>query len=407
MSNCDLSSSAKRFKAIRWLGIFTLGASVTVFANAHAAACNTNENSPGITKTTIVLGATMPLSGSAAEGGQGVARGQKAYYGMVNASGGIKGHKIEFHALDDQYKPSVAQQQMRLLIQRYQIFAVSGDEGTPNFLAEVPLIERNKIPAIAPYAPSSKLGTMKTPHIYMAGVNYITEFRIMTAYVVKHYHPKKFGLVGVQGNVLHDAQKGMEQALKGENAKLQSIPEVPGTPNLTPIATQLKKADDQWVFLILTNTDTGQLLKAMHGIGYKPQTAAWAGMDDQPYIKAFGDVSQGMIVAEETASLRSDNPLVKKFIEQFKKQTGKIPSKFEELGWVQAEITAHALAQAPALTRSCVLYALNHTHNYKTGILPPITWGPKNRQGVNAIGLVKIEGDKAVEIAPFHSVPRS
>lgn len=406
MSNNDSRSTVTKSKAMRTFAAATLSACVVIVANAQAATCNKNQNSPGVTKNEIILGATMPLTGSGAETGQGVAKGQKAYYAMVNANGGVKGHKIKFHALDDQYKPSVAQQQMRSLIQRYQIFAVSGDEGTPNFLAEVPLIERSKVPAIAPYAPSSKLGTMKTPHIYMAGVNYITEFRILTAYVVKHYHPKKLGLVGVQGNVLQDAKKGMEQGLKGGNAKLQSIPEVPGTPNLTPIATQLKKAGDQWVFLILTNNDTGQLLKAMHGIGYKPHTAAWSGMDDMPYIKAFGNVSQGMIVAEETASLRSDDPLVKKFIQQFKKQTGDMPSKFEELGWVQAEITTHALKEAPALTRSCLLYALDHTQGYKTGILPPISWGPKTRQGVNAIGLVRIKGDKAVEIAPFHSVPK-
>lgn len=396
----------KKCRAVRTLGAVTLGVCLAGFANAYAASCNKNEHSPGITKNNIVLGATMPLTGSGAETGQGVAQGQRAYYAMVNANGGVKGHKIKFHALDDQYKPSVAQQQMRSLIQRYRIFAVSGDEGTPNFLAEVPLIERNKVPAIAPYSPSSKLGTMNTPYIYMAGVNYITEFRILTTYVEKHYHPSRLGLVGVQGNVLQDAKKGMEQGLKAARAKLQAIPEVPGTPNLTPIATQLKKAGDQWVFLILTNNDTGQLLKAMHGIGYQPHTAAWAGMDDKPYIRAFGNVSQGMIVAEETASLRSNEPLVKKFIKQFKKQTGKMPSKFEELGWVQAEITTHALKAAPALTRSCVLYALNHTKDYKTGILPPITWGPKNRQGVDAIGLVRIKGHKAIEIAPFHSVPK-
>jgi ABC-type branched-subunit amino acid transport system substrate-binding protein len=346
----------------------------------------------------------MPLSGSAAEGGQGAAAGMKAYFGMINKAGGIKGRQIKFTVLDDQYNPATAQQQMRLLVQRDRIFAVAGGEGTPNFLAVVPFLDREKVPAISPYAPSSELGTMKTPYIFMTAVNYITEFAIMTKYIAEHFSPHGMSLVGVQGNVGDDAKKGMEKGLEGTGLKVNYIPEVPGTPDFTPIATQLKDSGADWVFLILTNTDTGQLLKAMQRIGYNPRTAAWAGMDDKDYIKAFGAVSQGMIVAQETAALDSPDPLVKKFVAEFTKEAGHAPSKFEELGWVQAEIVAKALGDAKALTRSCAMAAVESIKDFKTGILPPVTFGPKDRQGVNAVGLVKIEGDRTVEVSPFRSV---
>jgi branched-chain amino acid transport system substrate-binding protein len=42
--------------------------------------------------------------------------------------------------------------------------------------------------------------------------------------------------------------------------------------------------------------------------------------------------------------------------------------------------------------------------DFKTGILPPITFGPDKRQGVNAVGLVQIKGDTTVEIVPFTAV---
>jgi len=386
--------------------VATATAAITIAVTGANAAttCDPNEASPGVTDTEIKLGATMPLSGSAATGGIGASAGSKAYFDMINAAGGIKGRKISYIVLDDQYAPAVAQRQMRQLVQRDEVFAISGGQGTPNFLAVVPFLEREGVPAIAPYAPSSELGTMETPHIFMTAVNYITEFEVMGKYIVDNFQPKSFSLVGVQGNVGDDAKAGLEKAVAGTEIKVNYIPEVPGTPDMTPIASQLRDFGAEWVFLILTNADTGQLLETMARIGYTPKTAAWAGMDDEDYLKAFGRLSQGMIVAEETAKVESQDPLVQEFVKKFTEQTGRAPGKFEELGWVQAQLTVKALQDAEALTRSCVMAALENVKDFKTGILPPITFGPDIRQGVNAVGLVKIEGEKTVEVVPFETV---
>jgi ABC-type branched-subunit amino acid transport system substrate-binding protein len=331
--------------------------------------------------------------------------GSQAYYDLINAAGGVKGHKIKLIARDDQYNPSMALQQMRNLVQQDNIFLVAGGQGTPNFLAEAPFLNTQKVPAIAPYAPSSDLGNMNYPYVYMTAVNYITEFQIMTKYALDNKSPKGFGLVGVQGNVGDDSKKGMLQAIGSSGKQLLYIPEQPGTPDLTPIATQLKSSGADWVFLIITPSDTGALLKAMQRIGYQPHLAAWAGMGDQTYIDQFGDLSQSMVVAQELALPTSSDPDVQKYVQQFTQQTGRAPSGFNNsLGWVQAQVTVKALQDAPALTRSCVLYALNQINGFKTGILPPITFSATQRQGVNAVGLVQIEGKTVQQVAPFQSV---
>jgi branched-chain amino acid transport system substrate-binding protein len=366
--------------------------------------CDQKGRTPGVSKDSIALGATMPLSGSAAAGGQGASEAAKAYFDMVNEQGGVKGRKIKYTVLDDQYTPSVAQQQMRQLVQRDKVFAIAGGEGTPNFLATGPYVNRQRIPAISPYAPSSELGTMKNPYVYMTSVNYISEFQIMTAYIRDHYHPKSVSLVGVSGNVGDDAAAGIRKGLRGTGVSLRYTPEEPGTSDFTPIATSLKQRGADWVFLILTNTDTGQLLKAMEKIGYTPHTAAWAGMTDESYIKPFGQVSEGMIVAEETATLDSTDPRVQDFVKTFTSRVGHRPTNFNELGWVQAELVTQALKKAPALTRPCLMQALNTLKGYRTGILPPITFGPRMRQGVNAVGIAQIKGGKLVEVSPFRSV---
>jgi branched-chain amino acid transport system substrate-binding protein len=323
-----------------------------------------------------------------------VKRGQEAYYKMVNAAGGVQGHSINVKILDDAYDPSTAQKQMRQLVQNNKIFAVSGGEGTPNFLGVVPFLERENVPAIAPYAPSDELGTMEKPNIFMASVNYIEEFDLLTQDVLEKNKVSKISLVGVSGNVGDNAKAGIERAVSGKGIDVDYIAETPGTTDFTPIASQMKSGGADWVFLILTNADTGGLLKAMQRVGYSPKTAAWSGMSDDSYLKEFGSLSEGMLVALETADLASDDPMVAKFRTDFQTQTGKAPTKFDELGWVQAQLTTEALKRAKGLSRPCLVESLEGMKDVQTGILPPVTWGPDDRAGVDAVGIGQIEGSR-------------
>lgn len=388
-------------------GCSTSGSKTTSAAGGAASGCNAKEKAPGVTSSEISLGATMPLSGSGAAGGIGVRDGQQAYYNMINKQGGIKGHKIKLTALDDQYSPAVAQQQMRQLIQQKKVFAISGGEGTPNFLGVVPYLNRAKVPAVAPYAPSSDLGNMKAPHVYMATVDYVKEFQILTQFVLdkdKANPPKKFSLVGVAGNVGDNAKEGMDKGLAGKGITVRYFPETPGTSDFTPLATQLKQENADWVFLIITNTDTGQLVQAMRRIGYTPKFITWAGMADNAYIKEFGPISQGLYMALETADLNSASPLVQKFVQQYTAETGKAPSKFDELGWSQAQLMTEGLRRAKAFTRSCLEAGLQGISNLETGLIPPVTWGPSDRAGVDAVGIGQIMGNKLRVISETRSV---
>jgi ABC-type branched-subunit amino acid transport system substrate-binding protein len=371
---------------------------------AGAEGCAPGASGPGVTDQQILLGATMPLTGSGAAGGLGVKEGQEAYYAKVNAEGGVQGRQIKVNILDDAYDPSTAQKQMRQLVENDQILAVSGGEGTPNFLGVVPYLERQQVPAIAPYAPSDTLGNTKNPNIFMATVDYVQEFEILTRYVLDQGPAKKMALVGVSGNVGDNAKAGMEKAIAGKGADLLYVPETPGTTDFTAIAAQLKQSGAEWVFLILTNADTGGLLQAMSRIGYTPKTAAWAGMSDDSYVKEFGALSQNMIVALETADLHSTNPLVQQFVTDFTTRTGKAPTKFNQLGWAQAQLATEALKRAKGLSRGCLVEALETISGFETGILPPVTWGKDDRAGVDAVGIGQIKGDGLVLLEETKSV---
>lgn len=366
-------------------------------APSSAIACNETEQTPGVTSTTISVGVTEPLTGSAATTGKAEVLGIQSYLNYVNSQGGVQGHQLKLIALDDQYQPATAESQTRLLVQQDHIFAWVGSQGTPTFLAAEPVLLQGNVPAIAPGAESSQLGTMSTPNVYTAFVNYVTMYQIETKYIIQQYHPKSYALVGVAGNVDQDALKGIQLAV-GPGVSIKNIPETPGNPNLTPIATTLKAGNYDWVFTILTAADAGQLLEAMQRIGYAPHTVGNQVNADQSFITPFKNVANDMIVSVLAADLTSTAPAVTQFISQFKSETGQDPTSVNEQGWAQAQIAVQAIKTAPALTTSCLYAALNSMHGFTTGLLPPVTYGPNNRQGTDAIGIEQIQNGKLVPL---------
>jgi branched-chain amino acid transport system substrate-binding protein len=102
---------------------------------------------PGVTETTVLLGATVPLSGPAAAFGA-LAPGAKAYFDYVNANGGVNGRTIEFRYYDDAYEPARTIQLTRQLVQQDGVLAIFGSVGTANNLAVRPFLNELKVPQL-------------------------------------------------------------------------------------------------------------------------------------------------------------------------------------------------------------------------------------------------------------------
>jgi branched-chain amino acid transport system substrate-binding protein len=111
-----------------------------------AASSNTTTTVPATPYRAIFIGA---LSGPAAKTGMTVLTGLKASADVVNASGGINGHKVQIETFDDQFDPT----QAVTLLQDYIAKNGAPDFVLPGFsttegLALAPIMAREKILAI-------------------------------------------------------------------------------------------------------------------------------------------------------------------------------------------------------------------------------------------------------------------
>ena len=374
-------------------------------AAGQASGCDTEGVSQGVTDSTIKLGAFTPLTGPVADPGNGALLGQQLAFDRVNAEGGVQGRTIELVTVDDKYDPAEAQKAVRRLNEQDEVFALSGGVGTPNFVATLPYIKQEAIPAIGPYAPSNQVGVMENPNVYMIWPNYVDEFEVITKYLIEQVKPESVAMVQMSGDVGDDALTGVELASEGTDFELDKIVTVEATTTDYSAAVQeLKSTGAEWVISINQPTGTGQVIQAAKKIGYEPRWATWSGMTDSSWIAAFPAEADGMIAATVVAPFDSEDANVKEFVEAVRAETGEEPTVWNAIGYAQALVTIEALEKAPALTRECLESSLQGLDGFETGLIPPVTFAADSRQGTSAAGLAEIADGQVVELLPFQPV---
>lgn len=371
----------------------------------RAGGCDKSGVAQGVTDSTIRLGAFTPLTGPVADPGNGALLGQQIAFDRVNADGGVGGRKIELITVDDKYDPAEAQNAVRRLNEQDEVFALSGGVGTPNFVATLPYIKQEAIPAIGPYAPSNQVGVMENPNVYMIWPNYVDEFEVITRYLIEQVKPKSVAMVQMAGDVGDDALAGVKVASKGTDFELDKIVVVEATTTDYSAAVQeLKGTGAEWVISINQPTGTGQVIQAAKKIGYEPRWATWSGMTDSSWIAAFPNEADGIIAATVVAPFDSEDAKMKEFVEAVRAETGEEPTVWNAIGYAQGLVTIEALQNAEALTRECLEASLQSMKGFETGLIPPVTFAPDSRQGTAAVGLAEIVDGQVVELLPFQPV---
>ena len=116
------------------VGLAIVLASYSSVFGQYAWAQNSEKKQPvpGVTKTEIKIGQTMPYSGPVSAYGT-IGKVEAAYFRKINEQGGINGRKINLISLDDGYSPPKTVEQTRRLIEQEEVFALFQAMGTaPN-----------------------------------------------------------------------------------------------------------------------------------------------------------------------------------------------------------------------------------------------------------------------------------
>jgi ABC-type branched-subunit amino acid transport system substrate-binding protein len=370
--------------------IVATSAMVLSIVPAHA-------DSTGVTATSIKLGVSTPLTGSAGLVYGKVPGAMRAYFDYINANGGVNGRKISLVIRDDKYLPTLAATQTTNLILKDKVFALVGALGTATHSKAytAAALAKNNVPDLFINTGFSGFtNKAKYPTTFMVLPTYNMEAKVM-AKVIKDNFPgqatfmiaqdDEFGSDGVAGFTTAGHKftasptlypQGTMTAARAEGA-LTALGAIPGKP----------------VLVLFGTTDvTATILKAAEKLELTKKFTFLAGSvgADANTLLALG-VKSTTIDGIVSASFMPDakdltDPYVKQFIDiNTKYNKGITFDNYVLAGMNSAMLTVQALrAAGKNLTRAGLMSAIEAKGStFASAGLVPLGYSATSRVGYN------------------------
>jgi branched-chain amino acid transport system substrate-binding protein len=189
---------------------------VVILALTAISAAAQKKYDPGASDTEIKIGNIIPYSGPASAYGV-VGRTIAAYFGKVNAEGGINGRKIAFLSYDDGYSPPKTLEQARRLVESDEVLLIFQSLGTAGNTAIRAYMNSKKVPQLFVASGATKFGDPQNFPWTMGWLpSYQSEARVYAKYLIEHNPNGKIGVLYQNDDYGKDYLKGLKDGLGGK-----------------------------------------------------------------------------------------------------------------------------------------------------------------------------------------------
>lgn len=347
----------------------------------------------------IVIGQSVPLSGSNADIGRDMRDGALAVFARANASNEL-GRTIKLVALDNANNRQRALENSQQLLGQHGAMVLFGYNSATNSLDALPLAEQNKVLFFAPF--SGSLSLRKHPNVYTIRASYRDEAaKVMEAKrtvgsdkaVILHYDDE----VG-RGNYEAAAAAFTEAGLpkpKGVATKRGAAME-PAT------VDALVKDAPHYVLATTQFSQVHDLLKAGAARATPVPIAALSFVNPDELAESVGVEARGTVVSQVIPSPRPANqvsvPVIRECAEALAAHSGAKLNYTTLESCIAAKALVEALKKAgPKVTRESLLQAMGSLGRIDLGGVG-LNFTPKQRQGSQWVELtILARGNRFVQ----------
>lgn len=351
----------------------------------------------GVDENEIRIGYIPDLTGPSARGCRGHLWGMKNYFDEVNAKGGIHGRKIKLFIQDGKYNPSIGITAFKKLVLKEKVFAMIGNMGSASVKAQLPYIEKHRMPLISPAVQSWWISHPPKQYVFstMCSQGYCA--RVLIDFVVKELKDKEpsFGVLYVNTELGHESLREIREQLHMYGLEISSATGyMPGSVSLSGQVAKLKASDVDYVFLCCITVGAVYACKEAVKLDWKPQFL-FPGVVTDEAIFSLGrdDLFYGKppLGASEYFPISSDFPTKEKLIKWLGADSAKETISLYDLhGLTYAKTIVEGLRRAGReLSVEGLVYAMEQIQDWDNGGQAPIFFGSKNRQGANKVLVLK------------------
>jgi ABC-type branched-subunit amino acid transport system substrate-binding protein len=350
---------------------------------------------PG-TGAPIVIGQSVPLSGSNKDLGEDIREGALAYLKKLNDAGGVNGRKVDLVSLDDANDTKKSEANTKILIEQNNALALFGYGSATLSRPALPHVEAARIAFVAPFTGADPMRKFNR-FVYNHRAGYSDEMEK----VVEHYNTfgiKKFAIVHYEDAIGKENRAAVERALKARN--LDPVAIAPLQRTQTDISKEVAKVLEAGPDVVITTVlykHAADFVKLSRKQGSGAQFVSNSFPGSTALAAALGTDGLGVAMAQVVPTVTKRSiPIVREYQEAVEKLTGKRQYSFQALeSYIAMKVLVEGIRRAgPKVDREGVLKALDTIHNYDLGGYV-VSFTPTNHNGSNFVGLTILGRDLA------------
>lgn len=349
---------------------------------------------PQYATTDILLGQVLPLSGTNQSVGKDISYGYGMQFRKVNEEGGIYGRKIKVLELDDGSKDAqTTAAGVNELIQKYQVMAVLGTVGSRNTRATLAVIDKEKVPFIAPFTGDVEVNRRYDKYVFFTQPDWAEQSKAMAEFI------NQAGWKNVSILYQNDVVEAKNEQLvynefKKENVSIVGVERFDPTNN-SSINTAIERVakNSSEVLVILSNPQAASVIanKAMDKNKYiHIMIIPTFGLTE--IIKNLDSNGHGVIFAQTMPNIRKDEVDVSvEYKAMLAKYYPQMQPSFDGLqAYINAKVVTEALRKVGANpTREKLIESLESMAQYNVGG-SIIHFSPTNHEGQNEVELIMV-----------------
>jgi branched-chain amino acid transport system substrate-binding protein len=353
----------------------------------------------------IQIGVIADLTGATADVGKPYNKGMLAYVDNINASGGIKGHKINAMSEDYAYKVPNAEEKYKKYVQA-GVIGIQG-WGTADTEALRSKIKGDELPLMSASYAEVLTDPKQSPFNFVVAPTYSDQIRVAldqiatadpAAQVAVFHHDSAFGMAPVADGEAWIKERGYKLGYKDYAMKAGATDQV----------GLLQQAKDQGAkYIIIQNVSSPAAVVARdiaaQKLDMKIVCLNWC--SDELFIKLAGPAAEGHWMVQPFAPPTAAKP-GHEAIRTYGKAHG-IDVDAEGIHFVQGWYTMHVMAKGiekvfadgKPLTGANLKTALETMEPVDSGgVIGQIHFSADSHRGSLATGVYKVEGGKIAEV---------
>ena len=346
----------------------------------------------------ILIGSSIPLSGTVASFGQHSRWGAEMAIAEANAKGGVLGRKVEIDFQDNRCNPAEAVKSVTQMLSEKKYVAIHDGLCSSVALAIMPLVERAGIPFVVANASATsiaeKSGAGGNKWTFKVNPTDASLLDALIGFLHKDGKAASIAFLGEDSDFGRAGSDGLTLALKKLNLKLASVDYFQkGAPDFTGIFTRIKAARPGQLALYAVSSDFQNAIRQWAQLGGGVPLTGRPLVDQVPAeIMASGLLDGTTSVQPYDPAV--DTPANKAFVAAFtaRNKTAPILVSFES--YESTHILLEAIRRAGNTEPAAIRDALAATR-YVSLLGPTVEFDQNNLLHNNAI-ILTIKGGKVV-----------